>query len=297
MVDVSLKQVDDPARLTKVEFTNLDKVLYPELGITKAQVIERYIRLAPKMLDLLGKRPITLTRFPSGLAGEGFYEKDTPMGTPSWVDRFKRYSETAKREINYVVCNGLDTLIWLGNMATLEIHMTLSTVDSFESPDLVLFDVDPEPPTTNDDLINTTLMLKEKLDALGIKSYVKTSGKKGMHVVIPIIAGYTFRQTRDFVHQIGKMLTKESEMVVSELPRSRDAGTIFIDYLQNSHGRTMVCPYSLRATSKATVSTPIDWKDVKKGLNPAEFNILNVAKIQENPWRDLMKNKQKLVVS
>jgi bifunctional non-homologous end joining protein LigD len=297
MADLHLKEVHDRVRLTNVEFTNLDKVLYPEIGVTKAQVIEHYIRLAPKMLDQLGKRPITLTRFPNGLDGGGFYEKDAPMGTPSWVDMFKKYSETAKREINYVVCNGLDTLVWLGNLATLEIHMTLSTVDSFESPDLVLFDIDPEPPATSHDLINTALLLKEKLDALGLRSYVKTSGKQGMHVVIPIVAGYTFQQTRNFVHQIGKLLSQESEIVVSELSKSKDAGTIFIDYLQNSHGRTMVCPYSLRATPKATVSTPIEWADVKKGLNPEEFNILNVAKIQKDPWKELLRNKQKLVVN
>jgi bifunctional non-homologous end joining protein LigD len=118
-----------------------------------------------------------------------------------------------------------------------------------------------------------------------------------MHVVIPIVAGYTFQQTRNFVHQIGKLLSQESEIVVSELSKSKDAGTIFIDYLQNSHGRTMVCPYSLRATPKATVSTPIEWADVKKGLNPEEFNILNVAKIQKDPWKELLRNKQKLVVN
>lgn len=292
-----MKEVHDPVRLTKVAFSNLDKVLYPELKITKAQVIEHYIRLAPKMLNQLDKRPITLTRFPDGLDGEGFYEKDAPMGTPSWVSTFRRYSETAKREINYVLCNGLDTLVWLGNIAALEIHVTLSTVDAFESPDLVLFDVDPEPPATYDDLVNTTLLLKEKLDALGLRSYVKTSGKKGIHVVVPIVAGYTFRQTRNFVHQIGILLSKESEIVVSEFTKSKDAGTVFIDYTQNSHGRTMVCPYSLRATPKATVSTPIEWTDVKKGLKPEEFNILNVAKIRKNPWKELLKNKQKLVVN
>ncbi len=292
-----MKEVRDLGRLTKVEFTNLDKILYPELEVTKAQVIKHYIRMAPKMLDHLEKRPITLTRFPNGLDREGFYEKDAPMGMPSWVDTFKRYSETARREINYVVCNSFDTLVWLGNLAALEIHMTLSTVDSFESPDLVLFDIDPEPPATYDDLVKTTLLLKEKLDALGLKSYVKTSGKKGMHVVVPIVAGYTFKQTRNFVHQIGILLSKDSQIVVSEFSKSKNAGTIFIDYMQNSHGRTMVCPYSLRATSKATVSTPIKWAEVKKGLKPEEFNILNVTKIRENPWKELLENKQKLVVN
>ena len=260
-----MKGIRDPQRLTKVEFTNLDKILYPIPGITKTQVIEHYVRMAPKMLDHLEKRPITLTRFPNGLDGESFYEKDAPKGTPSWVTTFKRYSETAGREINYVVCNSLDTLVWLGNLAALEIHVTLSTVDSFESPDLVLFDIDPEPPVTYDDVVSTTLLLKEKLDALSLKSYVKTSGKKGMHVVVPVVATYTFRQTRNFVHQIGKILSKD-EIVVSEFSKSKDAGTIFVDYMQNSHGRTMVCPYSLRATPKATVSTPIEWADVKNRL-------------------------------
>ncbi len=292
-----MKEVRDLGGLTKVEFTNLDKILYPNLEVTKAQVIEHYVRMAPKMLAHLEKRPITLTRFPNGLDREGFYEKDAPMGMPSWVDTFKRYSETARREINYVVCNSLDILVWLGNLAALEIHMTLSTVDSFESPDLVLFDIDPEPPVTYDDVVKTTLLLKEKLDALGLKSYVKTSGKKGMHVVVPIVAGYTFKQMRNFVHQIGILLSKDSQIVVSEFSKSKNAGTIFIDYMQNSHGRTMVCPYSLRATSKATVSTPIKWAEVKKGLKPEEFNILNVTKIRENPWKELLENKQKLVVN
>lgn len=286
-----------PRRLTKVQFTNLDKILYPELKVTKAQIIEHYIRMAPKMLDLLEKRPITLTRFPNGVDAEGFYEKDSPMGTPSWVQTFKRYSETAKREINYILCNNLDTLVWLGNLAALEIHMTLSVKDSFESPDLVLFDIDPEPPATYDDVVSVALLLKEKLDDASLRSYVKTSGKKGMHVIVPVVGGYTFRQTRDFVHQVGRLLAKESEIVVSEFARSRDAGTIFIDYLQNSHGRTMVCPYGLRATRRATVSTPLEWMDVKKGLNPEEFNILNVARIRKNPWKELLENKQKMVVN
>ena len=208
-------------KLTKVKFTNLDKILYPKMKITKAQVIEYYIKMAPKMLELLANRPAVLNRFPNGVNEEGFYEKDAPSGTPSWVKIFKRYSETAERELAYILCNDLDTLIWLGNLAALEIHLTLSKADSFESPDLILFDIDPEPPVGFDEVVNVALMLKQKLDELGLRSYVKTSGKKGMHVLIPVREGYTFQHTREFAHKIGKELAEESEIIVSEFPQSR----------------------------------------------------------------------------
>ena len=284
-------------RLTKVKFTNLDKILYPEAKITKAQIIEYYIKLAPKILKLLADRPAVLNRFPEGVDKPGFYEKDAPVGTPSWVKVFKRYSETAQRELAYILCNDLDTLIWLANLAALEIHVTLSKAESFESPDLVLFDIDPEPPASFNDAIDVALLLKEKLDALSLHSYVKTSGMKGLHVVIPVSGGYTFRQTREFVHRIGQELAKESEIIVSEFSQSRDAGTVFVDYLQNAHGRTMICPYSLRASSQATVSTPLDWKDVKKGLKPQDFTLFTVVKHEKNPWEGLLTDRQRLEVS
>ena len=167
-----------PEKLTKVEFTNLDKILYPKLKITKAQVIEYYIKIAPRMLDVLAERPIMLTRFPNGIDKEGFYEKDAPMETPPWVKIFRRYSETTQRDINYVICNDIDTLLWLANLAALEIHMILSRVESFENPDLILLDIGPEPPITLDDVVDVALRLKERLDSLGLRSYVKTSGKK-----------------------------------------------------------------------------------------------------------------------
>ena len=283
-------------RLTKVDFTNLDKVLYPELRIIKAQVIEYYIRMAPKILNIVTKRPMVLTRFPNGINKEGFYEKDAPLGTPSWVETFKRYSETAQRDVNYIICSNLDTLIWLANLAALEIHMTLSKIGSWDSPDLVLFDIDPEPPANIDDVVDVAILLKEKLDAFGLKSYIKTSGKKGLHAVVPIVDGYEFRRTREFVHQIAKNMAKESEIVVSEFSRSRDPGTVFIDYRQNSHGRTMICPYSLRATPQATLSTPLEWKDIKKGLKPEEFNLFTVVKIEKNPWEGFLEDRQKLDV-
>jgi bifunctional non-homologous end joining protein LigD len=283
-----------PEALTKVEFTNLDKILYAQAGIKKSQVIEYYIRIAPKMLHLLGGRPLSLTRYPDGVEKQGFYEKDIPRGKPSWVETFKRYSETAQRDINYVVCNDLDTLLWLANLAALEMHMTLSTTDSFMEPDLVLVDLDPKPPLGYDDVVGVALLLKERLETLGLRPYVKTSGKKGLHIVVPIVPVYTFQQTREFVHQLGKRLALESDIVAADFSRSREAGKVFIDYLQNSHGRTMVCPYSLRATPSATVSMPLNWKQITRGFNPEEFNIATVPAIDSDPWKDLFQDAQKL---
>jgi bifunctional non-homologous end joining protein LigD len=283
-------------KLTKVEFTNLDKILFPKLQITKAQVIEYYIRTAPKMLDILANRPLVLTRFPNGIDEKGFYEKDAPQGTPPWVRTVKIYSETAKRIVNYILCNDLDTLIWLANLAAIEIHMPLSKVDSREKPDFVFFDIDPEPPVSIEEASAVALLLKEKLDKLGLKSYVKTSGKKGLHVLIPIQREYTFRDTRAFVHEIGQQLAKEHAIVVAEFSETKKPGKIFVDYLQNSHGRTMACPYSLRVTPEAAVSTPLDWAEVKKGIKPAEFNILSVVKREKDPWKGILENKQKIKV-
>ncbi len=281
-------------KLTKVSFSNLDKILYPKLRITKAQFIEYYIKMAPRMLPFLKDRPLVMTRYPEGVEGEGFYAKNAPQGMPDWVKTVKLYSHSAKHNVNYIICNDLDTLIWLANLAAVEIHMPLSRVDQRETPDFLFFDVDPEPSCTLDNAADVALLLKEKLDALGLRSYVKTSGKKGLHVLVPIVRKYTFNQTRAFVHTVGVQLMKESSEIVSEFSDTKKPDRVFMDYTQNSHGRTMVCPYSLRVTPEASVSTPMEWADLKKKLKPAEFNIQTVPRLQKEPWKDIFKNPQPL---
>ena len=284
-------------RLTKVEFTNLDKILFPQLKITKAQVIEYYIKIAPKMLSLVANRPIMLTRFPNGINKEGFYEKNAPEGTPSWVKTVRIYSKTAERNVDYILCNDVDTLIWLANLAAIEIHIPLSTVDYQEKPDFVLFDIDPEPPASFKDATTVGLALKERLEQFGLKPYAKTSGKKGLHVLVPIVRERSFRETREFAHKIGKQLSKEYEIVTAEFAETKKPGKVFVDYLQNSHGRTMVSPYSLRVTPEATVSTPLEWIEVKKGIKPSDFNIFSVVKREKDPWKGILENRQKLEVT
>lgn len=281
-------------KLTKVSFSNLDKVLFPKLGVTKAQFIEYLIKMAPQMLPFLKDRPVVLTRYPEGVEGEGFYAKNAPEGMPSWVKTVKLYSHSARHNVNYILVNDLDTLIWVANLAALEIHMPLSRVDEREKPDFVFFDIDPEPPCTVQNAAEVALLLKEKLDTLGLKSYVKTSGKKGLHVLVPIVRKYTFEQTRNFVHALGMALTRENDKVVSEFSDTKKPDRVFVDYLQNSHGRTMVCPYSLRVTAEASVSTPLEWAELKKQLKPADFNIQTVPRLGKEPWKDIFDNPQTL---
>jgi bifunctional non-homologous end joining protein LigD len=284
-----LKDID---QLTKVKLKNLNKCFYPDAGVTKAQVIEYYITMAPKILPIIKDRPLVLTRYPDGvkdakLGQTSFFEKNAPEGTPEWVKRYTIYSPTSKRDVHYIVCNDLDTLIWLANLAALEIHMPFSTIHDIDKPDLLFFDVDPEPPATLSDAAGVALELKDKLCDMGLTPYIKTSGKKGFHVVIPIEPEYSFEQTRAFVHKIGIELAKADDIVVSEFKDTKKPGKIFADYLQNSPMRTMVIPYSLRPTPQATVSTPLEWSEVKSGIDPSEYTLFSVAKRIANPWQGI----------
>jgi len=287
---------DDLSELTKVKLSNLDKILYPKDKVTKGQVIEYYIKMAPKMLPIIADRPLVLTRYPDGIEGDkfSFFEKNAPEGTPQWVKIKTIYSHASERDVNYIVCNDLDTLIWLANLASLEIHMPFSMINSLDKPDLLFFDIDPEPPATLSDAAEVALLLKDKLLDLELTPFIKTSGKKGLHVVIPIVPEHTFEKARAFVHKVGIDLAKESDIVVSEFKDTKKPGKVFADYLQNSPMRTMVVPYSLRPTPEATVSTPLEWSEVKKGINPTDYTISSVVTRTSNPWKNIFEKKYKL---
>ena len=278
--------------LTRVKFTNLDKIMYPGLAVTKKEVIEHYIGVAPRMLPFLKERAVVVTRYPDGVNSQGFYGKDAPRGTPEWVRTHRVHSDSADRDIEYIVADDVDTLLWLANIASLEIHIPASRIDS--NPDIMLFDIDPEPPAGFNEAVSVAKILNGLLGSLGLESYVKTTGKKGLHVLLPLEPVYTYKQTREFVHQIGRYLSKEMDGVVSERSQSQIPGIVYIDYLQNSQGRTMVCPYSLRAEPDAPVSTPVSWEELD-GLKPSDLNIFSVSR-RNDPWVDFWDYKQRLEV-
>lgn len=279
-------------KITQVNFTNLEKVLYPNIGVTKKDIITYYIRVAPRMLLFLRERLVVTTRYPNGINKKGFYSRYASKDTPKWVKTHRVYSESTNKKFDYIVCNSLDTLIWLGNMASLEIHIPCSIIGT--NPDIMLFDIDPEPPAGFTEAVEVAYRLNDLLESIGLTTYVKTSGKKGLHVLLPIEPIYTYKQTREFVHQIGRYLAQDMEHVVSEKNQSQIPGTVYIDYLQNSSGRTMICPYSLRAEPGATISTPIYWNELQN-LNPSDLNIFSISQ-RSDPWKDFWKNKQRLEV-
>jgi bifunctional non-homologous end joining protein LigD len=280
--------------MTRVAFTRLDKVLYPEPGITKARVIEYYIRIAPYILPFLAERPLTLHRFPDGTGGPGFYEKDAPEGIPGWVETYTRHSLSAGRDVRYVVCSTLDTLMWLANLAALELHISLSRRMSFETPDYALFDLDPHPPAGFAEATAVALALRTLLSDLGLACYVKTTGQNGLHVVVPVMPAYSFSQVRSFVRLVGGHLAREIPFVSLGRAPALQAGNVVIDYAQNAPGRTMVAPYSLRTRPFATVSAPVDWNELAKGIDPGMFTLETVPHRRTHPWKNLFKSMQKL---
>ena len=283
-------------RLGKVPLTNLDRIIYPSYPATKKDVIEYYIRIAPRILPFLSERALVMQRFPDGASNPGFYEKDAPAGTPGWVTLFPYFSRAAEREIRYVVCDSPDTLIWLANLAALELNIILARIDQPETPDMIFFDLDPEPPASITDAVEAALHLQELLTNLGLVPFVKTSGKKGLHVVAPLIREYSFDETRNFVHAMGILLAKRPGKVVSELSRTHDRGTVFVDYLQNSSWKTIICPYSLRATEYATVSMPLSWSELAKGVSPEDFTIQTAISRKEDPWKGFFDQAERLPV-
>ncbi len=270
-------------KLTRVQFSNLDKVLYPAAGLKKLDVVKYYITVAPRMLPFLKDRALVVTRYPDGVESEGFYGKDAPQGTPDWVKLHHTYSEAAGRELDYIICNDLDTLIWLANLAALELHIPLARIDKPANPDMVLFDLDPQPPAGMADAVKVARLIKEELSKRRSSTWVKTSGKRGLHVVGKLDRSETYEETRAYAHKVGIELAKETGKVSSEKAQKKP-GTIYIDYPQNGRGRTMACPYSLRATPTATVSTPLSWDELDK-LDPARFTIKNVPE-RDDPWRN-----------
>lgn len=281
-------------KLTRVRFTNLDKMLYPEAGIRKHDVVKYYIRVAPRMLQYLNGRMLMVNRFPNGIEEEGFYGKDAPQGTPDWVRKFHVYSEAAGRELDYIICDDLDTLIWLANLAALELHIPLAKIDKMDNPDMILFDLDPQPPAGILEAAKIAKAVRVKLKEQGLTAWVKTSGKRGLHVVAHVERRNTFDETRTFAHKIGIELANETGIVSSEKGQKKP-GTVYIDYPQNGHGRTVVCPYSLRATPTVTVSTPLSWDELD-GLDLGKFTI-NKIPDRDDPWENFWRKADNLRIS
>ena len=246
----------------RLSLSNLDKVMYPAVGFTKGQLIDYYTRIAPVVLPHLRNRPLTLKRYPNGVEGQYFYEKRCPSHAPNWVR-----SEQASG-INFCVCDDLPTLVWLANLADLELHPSLSLVDDINRPAVMAFDLDPGPPAGLRECCEVALILREALGRLGLESFAKTSGSKGIQVYVPLNRDDVDYDsgTKPLSNALARHLEAENpKLIVSSQKKELRRGKVLIDWSQNDEHKTTVCVYSLRARERPTVSTPLDWAEVEAG--------------------------------
>jgi bifunctional non-homologous end joining protein LigD len=261
-----------------VPLSNLSKIFWPEEKYTKGDMIEYYKTIAPYILPYLKNRPLSLKRNPNGITDDGFFQKDAGASAPDWVEKINVHSESNDKTIHYLMCNDAASLIYIANLGCIEMNPWFSTSVKIENPTYMVIDIDPSDKNTFDEVIETALVVKSVLDKAGASCYCKTSGATGLHVYVPMADKYPFEQVKDFAHIIAT-LANEQLPDTTTLTRSlskRSDRKIYIDYLQNRRGQTLACAYSLRPKPGATVSTPLEWKEVKPGLNPSQFTMQNI---------------------
>jgi bifunctional non-homologous end joining protein LigD len=248
-------------------FTNLDKVLWPADGYTKGDLIKYYLSVSKWLLPYLEDRPLTLQRFPNGIDGMSFFEKQAPRGTPPWVATASVPSPTGKREkIDYVLCNDERTLAWLANLSAITLHAWLSRTGSLHTPDYCLFDLDPQAGCTLATLARVALRLRDELETLGIKPAVKTSGGKGLHVMLRLAAQYDYEEVRRFTELTAHRLANVcgDDVTLERIIKKRPRGTVAVDWAQVGEGKTIVMPFIVRARANAPVSWPLKWSDIER---------------------------------
>ncbi|MDP9022454.1 MAG: non-homologous end-joining DNA ligase [Actinomycetota bacterium] len=264
----------------QLSLSNLDKVLYPSSGTTKAAVIDYYVRVGPAMLRHLAGRPITLKRFPDGVAGGFFYEKNCPEHRPPWVPtvtvtttgsgRWGR-SSSGPTTIEFCLIQDLPALVWVANLAALELHPYLHRADAVDRPTLVVFDLDPGAPAGIIDCGRVALRLRGLFAGLGLDCVVKTSGGKGLQVYLPLNTPVTYDQTTPFAKAVAQLLERQTpDRITSNMNKAVRGGKVFVDWSQNSTHKTTVGAYSLRARERPTVSTPLRWDEIEEAVDTDE---------------------------
>ncbi len=251
----------------RLVLSNLEKILYPEAGFTKAQVIDYYARIAAVMVPHLAGRPVTLVRCPNGVEGERFFEKRCPPHHPDWVPEIG--------ELNQCDVDEPAALVWLANLAALELHTLQARAASADRPDAVVFDLDPGPPAGVLDAAAVAIELRDLLDSIGLVALVKTSGSKGLHLSVPLHTDVDADTTKTFALTLGSHLAQLApDRVTTDMTKAKRPGKVFVDWSQNDRHKTTVCVYSLRARPHPTVSTPITWEEVAAAIASDDANAL-----------------------
>jgi bifunctional non-homologous end joining protein LigD len=286
-----------------LKLSNLDKILYPEAGFTKGQVIDYYVRIAPVLLPHLKGRPLTMKRYPNGVGGQFFYEKNCPEHRPEWVQTAKVWSEGNNRWMDYCLAQDLPTLVWAANLADLELHTSLSLGKEILRPTFLVFDLDPGAPANIVQCCQVGMWVRDIFSQLNLQSFAKTSGSKGLQIYVPLNTAVTYDQTKPFAHELARWLERQHpELVVSDMKKALRTGKVLVDWSQNDDHKTTICVYSLRAKERPTVSTPVKWEEVENCLKKGDPNllvfdadqVLDRAKKYGDLFEPVLKLKQKM---
>jgi len=286
-----------------LKLSNLDKVLYPAVGFTKGQVIDYYRQISGMLLPHLRDRALTLKRYPNGVNGEFFYEKQCPAFRPQWVKVAPIWSKHKQRNISFCLVNDLASLVWVANLADLELHTSLARYQKPEQPTMMVFDLDPGPGADILDCAQVGVWLRDLLAKLNLESFVKTSGSKGLQVYVPLNTKVTFEETKAFAHALASLVVEaHPDQTLTQMAKHLRKGKVFIDWSQNDRHKTTVCVYSLRAKDQPSVSAPLKWTEVERGLktrNAGDFvflpdDLLKRVKKKGDLFGSVLTLKQKL---
>jgi bifunctional non-homologous end joining protein LigD len=279
--------------------TNVEKVFWPKEGYTKGDLIEYYRSIAEWMLPYLHDRPLVLTRFPDGIEGKSFYQKDAPQYAQDFVRTVTVWSEDSQRELDYFVVEDVSNLVYIANMGAIPLHIWASRVGSLETPDWCIIDIDPKQAPFSD-VITVAKAVKKLCDEIELPVYIKTSGASGLHTLIPLGKQMTYEQCRNFGGLLARVINSRLPDITTITRRVSQRGDkVYIDYLQNGHGQLIVAPFSVRPRPFAPVSMPLEWKEVGGRLDPNRFTIKNalrrMEKLGEDPIRPVLTERPDLV--
>lgn len=270
---------DKPSGSLQLTLTHTDKIYWPGEGITKGDLLNYYNDIAPYMLPYLKQRPQNMNRMPNGITGQSFYQKEAGDIAPPWAETVRIFSESNNKDIDYLVCNNRDTLLYMANLGCIEINPWNATVKHIDKPDYLILDLDPSDKNSFDDVIEVAKVIHGIADAAGAATYPKTSGSTGIHIYFPLGAKYSFDECRLFAELMANLAVQQlPDVATVERTISQRHDKLYVDFLQNRTGQTLAAAYSVRPKPGATVSMPLDWKEVKKGLHPSQFTIANALK-------------------
>jgi bifunctional non-homologous end joining protein LigD len=261
-----------------IKLTNLNKVFWPDEGFTKGDLVDYYLHISSYLLPYLANRPESLRRYPDGIKGKSFFQKDVAGLVPDWIDTINIRSGSRQENTRYMICNNVPSLLFMINLGCIDINPWNSSTSHLDKPDYLILDLDPIE-VNFDWVLKTALVIKEICDHLKIKSYPKTSGARGLHVYIPMNAQYSYKECRNFARLLAELVHEKTSAYTSleREPQNR-RNKVYIDYLQNSKGQTLAAPYSVRPRPGATVSTPVTWKEVESGIKPNDFTITSIPR-------------------